>query len=366
MRKIIIIGASHHNTLSLVRCIGERYGQIFLVLIGCEKSFVAKSKYVKTAVFLKNSDALYHWTLEHKEKERPIVISCADIVSQLFDTHFEELHPYYDFFNAGTNGRITFYMDKQKQVELANTVGFLTPISSCYTNADRVDFALYPCIVKPLKSYLGGKHIWFCNNKQELQSVVKSVPDDVILQVQELISRKEEIVLPGLIMKNQIIVPGYILKHRDFWGGTTYSSVKKHNVNTRLLVSYAEAMLREIRYEGLFGLEIMFDGKDYYFIELNLRNDATCYSIAVAGVNLPVLYIESLSDNYQDWDVNSITEINSIVENKDFSYVLKRKIGFFQWINELKKAKCKFIYNKKDKKPFFACFFEQLTNKIIK
>ena len=52
MRRIIIIGASHHNTLSVVRCIGEAFGQIELVIVGCVKSFVSKSKYVKNATFL--------------------------------------------------------------------------------------------------------------------------------------------------------------------------------------------------------------------------------------------------------------------------------------------------------------------------
>ena len=56
MRRIIIIGASHHNTLSVVRCIGEAFGQIELVIVGCVKSFVSKSKYVKNVTFLKDAD----------------------------------------------------------------------------------------------------------------------------------------------------------------------------------------------------------------------------------------------------------------------------------------------------------------------
>lgn len=115
-----------------------------------------------------------------------------------------------------------------------------------------------------------------------------------MLQVQELRKNEHEIVLPGLITKDEIFVPGYILKHREFLGGTTYSSVKKHNTTTEQLAAYSATMLRKIGYVGLFGVEAMFNGKDYVFIELNLRNDATCYSMAVAGVNLPAMYVDSV------------------------------------------------------------------------
>lgn len=101
MRRIVIIGASHHNTLSVVRCVGEVFGLVDLVLIGCVKSFVAKSKYVRSATFLKDSKDLYQWAKKNKDQTNSIVISCADGVSQVFDVHYEELRPFYNFFNAG-------------------------------------------------------------------------------------------------------------------------------------------------------------------------------------------------------------------------------------------------------------------------
>lgn len=363
MRRIVIIGASHHNTLSVVRCVGEVLGLVDLVLIGCVKSFVAKSKYVRSATFLKDSKDLYQWAKKNKDQTNSIVISCADGVSQVFDVHYEELRPFYNFFNAGADGIITSFMNKQKQVELANQVGFVTPVSACYTRLDNVNnFAAFPCIVKPLQSYVGGKHIWHCNNTKELQDVLQSVPNGVMVQVQELINNKHEIVLPGLITKNDFIVPGYILKHREFLGGTTYSSVKKHNHQTQQLVSLSKAMLRKIGYEGLFGIEAMYNGKEYVFIELNLRNDATCYSLAVAGINLPVMYINSVVGGKIEF--KGISEITSMVENKDFSHVIRRNIGFIQWIKEMKGANCKFLYNKNDKKPMFSCLISQITNKF--
>lgn len=364
MRKIIIIGTSHHNTLSVIRCIGEVFGQVNLILIACAKSYVAKSKYVHSTIYLKDTEALYQWTEINKTYEKSIIISCSDGVSQFFDMHYEELCPYYEFFNAGANGIVTKYMNKQKQVELAKEVGFITPASACYTNMDDVSaFSAFPCVVKPLQSYVGGKHIWHCSNSIELQNIVRSVPIGTQVQVQEQIENKHEIVLPGLITKNDIFIPGYILKHRDFLGGTTYSSVKKHNPQTEQLVAYSAKMLRKIGYVGLFGVEAIFNGEKYVFIELNLRNDATCYSLAVAGVNLPAMYVYSIEKKIVR--PNSITEITSMVENKDFSHVIRREIGLIQWIKDFKNAQCKYLYNKYDKAPLFACIIEQITNKII-
>lgn len=363
MRRIVIIGASHHNTLSVVRCVGEVFGLVDLVLIGCIKSYVAKSRYVRSVTFLKDAKELYQWTNNNKSQNRPIVLSCADCVSQVFDIHYKELIPYYDFFNAGADGIITNFMDKQNQVELAQKIGFATPVSKCYNNLDDVsDFNSFPCIVKPLQSYLGGKHIWYCNNTEELKNIVRSTPDGVMLQVQEKVNNRHEIVLPGLITKNDFIVPGYILKHRDFWGGTTFSSVKKHNLQTQKLAFHTELMLRKIGYEGLFGVEAIFNGFEYVFVELNLRNDATCYSMAVAGVNLPAMYICYLEG--EKMEPNDISEITSIVENKDFSHVVKRQVGLWKWLKDLKGAKCKFIYNKHDMAPMFNSVFNQIKNKL--
>lgn len=168
------------------------------------KKFCLQVKICKNATFLKDADALYQWAMNNKGQDKPIIISCADGVSQVFDMHYEEVHSYYDFFNAGADGVLTAFMDKQRQVELAKEVGFATPISACYTNKDSVgDFSTFPCIVKPLQSYVGGKHIWHCNNTKELQDVVISVPDGVMLQVQELIKMSMRLCYQDLLPKTK-------------------------------------------------------------------------------------------------------------------------------------------------------------------
>ena len=84
--------------------------------------------------------------------------------------------------------------------------------------------------------------------------------------------------------------------------------------------------------------------------------------MAVAGVNLPAMYVYSILG--KKLESKQISEITSMVENKDFSHVIRKNVVFWHWIKELREAQCKFLYNKYDKKPFFACIIEQITNKI--
>lgn len=365
MRRIIVVGASHHNTLSVLRSLGEVYGLIELIILGSDSSYVANSIYVNSVKFLPNKDELYPWLKLNATSGKSIIISCSDDASQILDVHYGELRNHYDFFNAGENGRLTSYMDKQKQVELANASGFITPYSVCYEVGDDIPvFATFPCILKPLMSFVGGKSITQCDNYLELKDTLERLPVGVKFQVQQLVNKHYEIVLPGLVTRDQIVIPGYIQKHRDFMGGTTYSSVKRHTPETRQLVACIEIMLRRIGYSGLFGVEAIYDGENFYFIELNLRNDATCYSMSVAGVNLPALYVDYIERGQFNRNIVNYSEIQSIVENKDFSHVLRGKIGLLKWVKQLIGAECKYLYNKKDMKPLFFCLWDQLLNKL--
>ena len=93
--------------------------------------------------------------------------------------------------------------------------------------------------------------------------------------------------------------------------------------------------------------------RNYYFIEINLRNDATNYSVTKAGVNLPLTYIYAKQNgDYLSLLNNSIKTISSMVEFRDFSFVMNKKIGLFKWMYQKKHCKCLYFYNKKDIKPY--------------
>lgn len=84
---------------------------------------------------------------KRSNSEKPIVISCCDEVAHCFDIYYDELKDYYHFFNAGENGRMTHFMDKQVQVKLAEQCGLCVPKSSVKAEGvASIQFDSYPYV----------------------------------------------------------------------------------------------------------------------------------------------------------------------------------------------------------------------------
>lgn len=352
-RQIIVIGTSHHNTLSMVRCFGMAGNRPDLILYGCNSSYVATSKMINNCYCVSTAFCAYellktlYWDMEKK----PIVISCTDEIESILDTSNEQLTSKFDYFHAKEVGRVTLYMDKYRQAELANKVGIKTPITFSSSDIIPIDsFSSYPYIIKPLESRNGGKKIVVCNNKIQLCDAISDFSTTPFL-IQQYLRKEKEYVIVGMTLEDVSYIPACVEKHRETNGATTYSTVRTVAFLPTTLIDGIEQMLKIIGYEGLWGVEVIQHGQDYYFVELNLRNDATTFSVAVAGVNLPLIYA-TRKDGAEIEYCDSIHEIESMVENRDFQFVLSRKIGFWRWLVQYKKAKCKYIGYQGDNLPF--------------
>ncbi len=353
--KTIIIGTNHHNTLSMVRSFGEEGEKVILYIYGAEKSYIASSIYVESVSFFKSaSDSIDAVSLYYKQTgEKPVIIACSDEVSSLMDKRYDELISKCYFFNAGEAGRITSFMDKQKQVELSKECGFSAPASIDALPKDvNIEEIKYPCFVKPKASIYGGKNIAICRSKAELKSALAKYNPDYNVLVQDYIRKEYEIVVLGLSVSDKIIVPGFIQKHREERGGTTYATVRPITELNQKIVDACRLLIKEIEYQGLWGIECIKQGDDYFFLELNMRNDATTYAMKVAGVNLPYMYQQMVRGIDNEPTVNTVRTINSMVEFNDFNFVLKRNIGLFKWIKEYKGAECKYFHSEIDLRPY--------------
>lgn len=358
MSRIIVIGSAHHNTLGMLRSLGFAGFKVDLILIGHRKKFVSKSRYVnRLFVFSDFNELRQHLDANYRnETQKTIIISCTDAVASFLDQRYEELKHRFDFFNSGDTGRITAYMNKEYQVRLAKEVGLQIPQSYVYNG--EINSSIFPCLLKPLCSSKGGKQVVICQNEVELLEGISSFKKNIEVLVQKFIKREHEIVVLGLSVNGRIIIPGYILKHRDFDGGTLYSSVKSICSLSRGLIKRCEDMINKLNYEGLFGIELIFCKGTYYFIEVNLRNDATTYALTKAGVNLPELYIKAKSEKIHISENFAISEIKSIVEFNDFKHRKDFGISIFQWLREYFGASCKYYFNWRDPMPFFYAPFK--------
>ena len=143
-----------------------------------------------------------------------------------------------------------------------------------------------------------------------------------MIQIQQYIKRDKEIVIDGVALPDgNIIIPGYVYKHRDYLGGTTFSTTYPVSALPEEIVCKIKQLVKNIGYEGLFGVELIINKGEYYFEEINLRNDATTYALAVAGVNLPYIYaLAKQGFDYQKEANKPIRTINSIVEFRDLPF----------------------------------------------
>lgn len=358
METIVVIGSAHHNTLGMIRCLGIAGYLVDLVLIGGSKRFLLKSRYVNKYYVLNELDGLQDFlnTTYNKETKKTIIISCTDAVASYLDIRYEVLKSRFDFFNSGTANRVTDYMDKEIQVLLAQKVGLQIPKSYVYRGA--IDKTVFPCLLKPLQSYIGGKQVVICHNETEFIKGVSSFENSIDILVQQLIKKEHEIVILGLSLKENIIIPGFIFKHRDFDGGTLYSTVKSINSLSESIVNRCKDMIRKMNYEGLFGIELIYSEGCYYFIEVNLRNDATTYALAKAGINLPELYIRAKTGNHLIPNILAVKEIKSIVEFNDFKHRKDFGISIFRWLKEYFSASCKYYFSRHDPLPFLYAPFK--------
>ncbi len=370
--KTIIIGTNHHNTLSMVRSFGEEGEKVILYIYGAEKSYIASSIYVESVSFFKSaSDSIDAVSSYYKQTgEKPVIIACSDEISSLMDKRYDELISKCYFFNAGEAGRITSFMDKQKQLELAKECGFSAPTSVDALPKDvNIEDIKYPCLVKPKASIYGGKNISICHSMAGLKSALAKYNPDYNVLVQDYIRKEYEIVVLGLSVSDKIIVPGFIQKHREERGGTTYATVRSITELNQKVVDACRLLIKEIGYQGLWGIECIKQGDEYFFLELNMRNDATTYAMKVAGVNLPYIYQQMVGGRANELTNDSVRIINSMVEFNDFNFVLKRKVNLFRWIREYKGAECKYFHSGADSKPCMLMkneYLKFLRKRILK
>ena len=151
-------------------------------------------------------------------------------------------------------------------VELAKKGGFKVPESIVYViGTDTLNVPCYPCIVKPLKSIHGGKRFSVCGDRCELEEVLNEYEANNVVQIQEYIRKDEEIVVDGVSVNGDVIIPGYVLKHRDYLGGTTFSTTYPIGKLSEDICTKIRAMIAEIGYEGLFGVELIRSKEKYYY-----------------------------------------------------------------------------------------------------
>lgn len=359
---IVVIGSLHHNTLGVVRSLGEAgitQKNLFVLLVDDhfrETNLISSSKYVnKNNIYSVTDYAdIPEWLINNQDGHKKVIICCSDGAAEAVIGTSDILSKSYQ--TPRTVKPISSLTVKSYQDKVAEGCGLAIPISSDYQTTGTIDWELFPCIIKPYKSATGaGKNdVRIINSKEELAQNISTVEADNI-QIQQYIDKEMEFQLIGCSLNagEKIIIPGFTKLIRQPKNTNTgyllYSPIDQLDFDREAV----EKFIRTIGYSGLFSVEFIRgkDGKDY-FLEINMRNDGNAYCVESAGVNLPYIWVYYQTYGKMPDVPTTFTEpVYFIPDLNDLKLAFKQ-IGPFKWLKQFREAQSHSIYNKQDMGPF--------------
>jgi len=370
-KEIIVIGGNHHNTLSILRSLGEKGVKSLLIVMSEDtKPYVGYSKYIQDKRVVKNEDEILSAIYSlHKTPEKAIVISCADSISSYLDCNRNKLSKDVILPGSEEEGKITRLMNKNSMMQVAIDSGILVPKSwIVYPATLNLEGITYPCIVKPLVSKNGSKtDIAICEKKTELEKYLEH-SNCAELQIQEYITKDIEFQLIGCSLNGgeQVIIPGasIILRQPENTntGFLRYVPIREFSYDRELCVEF----IRKTGYSGLFSLEFIRDKKGMdYFMEINFRNDGNSICVTASGMNLPYIWYLHNSGQAIDKELcyDSMKEVLVMPEFSDVGNAIHRRISWSQWLKDVKHTDRFMEFSKYDQKPFWMYIIKRIFHK---
>lgn len=361
MTSAIILGDSTHNTLSLVRSLGQARVPFILLLNGEHDTCnVTRSKYMRHG-------QLIH--ISHTDEALPIlrsltltdtakIICTYDEAAELIDRYEEELSS--KFITPCRGKRIGQLFNKDKQCALASSCGLTVPKSCLFHRGNDIeDISLpYPIILKPLYSTKGEKSdIHICHSRQELEEALNkaSACSDYILQ--EFIDKEYELNCVGISTDTGIIIPGAIhkLRHYPTIIGTCSYGIYDLVQTLDLNIYGIKEFLNTSNYHGPFSIEFLHCKGKNYFMEVNFRNDGLAYMATAAGANLHAKYID---DSYP-LDLNKTESIYMMNYSIDYLHVKEGRISRMQWLRDFFRTRCFINASLRDPMPLLAYYLKK-------
>lgn len=284
------------------------------------------------------------------------------------DNNYTEIKDKFIFYNAGEQGRITHYMNKNNINIAAQKCGFNVAPTHIVQRGEIPEDIEYPVITKAISSNSGAwkADVFICKNDTELKEAYGKIKGDTIL-LQKFVNKVNELCIDGFSIKNGEEMVITIAATYDYILPGKYSTLfTLKNLDDEVLWNQIHALIKYIRFNGIFCIEFLIgeDGK-LYFLEVNLRNSGWSYASTCVGMNMPYYWIKSMiNGNIPPEAYCRIPEnFKAMVEISDFkTRVIGRQVSLFEWIKEMRHCQCLFYYNKYDLKPFWYA----LKAKIIK
>lgn len=303
--KVIVLGPDHYNTLWIVRSLGMMGLIPFVIILNPNgKSFVSKSKYCNGYVIKSNKGDIIRFLLDQICDEKKVLFTSSDELAELLDKNYNILSNKYFIQNCNEQqGCLSYWMDKKNMLLKAADCGLIIPKSISFSTSGSCDISLvkYPCLVKPEMSAEASKdNFRICKNEEDLILAIQDVKNKCSrILVQEYIKPEYEFLIYGVSTDTEICIPGGLRKIHTCnslrnLGMMSYACLSSDIPRQLGSLEKVKAFVRAIGYRGLFSVEFLMTKDEAYFLEINLRNDGTCYITTQAGVNMPAIWAYSL------------------------------------------------------------------------
>lgn len=301
---VIVIGPDHYNTLWLVRSLGMIGVSPFVIIHSQNrKSFVSKSRYCNEYIIIKDKKDIVRFLLELKSERKIVIFTSSDEIAELLDQNYNILSNKYFIQNCNNQqGSLSYWMDKKNMVLKATDCGLTTPKSLSLSTDGNIDMSLvvYPCLVKPELSAEASKDYFrICNNETDLNRAIQEAKNKCSrILVQEYIKPEYEYLIYGVSTDTEICIPGGLQKIHtcsslNNLGMMSFACLSSEIPKQMEDFERIKQFIRAIGYKGLFSVEFIVTKEKAYFLEINLRNDGTCYITTQAGVNMPAIWAYS-------------------------------------------------------------------------
>lgn len=362
-RTVILFGNNNQNTLGKARSFGDAGFEPILIWVRPRYNLVKHCKYVNHWYNVDTYDEGINLLLDKfaNESSKTLVSVEGDGIIAAMDSKYDTLKKYFIFYNAGSQGRLSYYMKKANLIEAAKEVGLRIPKTEEIRVGDLPRSLSYPVITKAADSFdIGGKlNTHICNTPEELREAFKSIKSKKII-VQEYVRKKNELMLQGVSINggDEVFVPiegSFYRLPKDAYG--SFGFFEEYHEGDKLY-NKLKKLLQLVRFSGVFETEfIISENNELFFLEINFRDTMWNHAFTEMGVNLNKIWADSEMAGHLVSCESIIARTKHLFMHEfvDFNrYVKSKEISLSEWFKDFHRTNTCMEYDRTDIMPFLV------------
>ena len=367
--KVIVIGHGYTSRLGMIRALGSAgYEVIVIVMVGLQQVTKANNAHKPIDCYSKYVSKVFYCVSDREQLisllltkcvvagHKPVIIPDSDFSASTIDLFQERLKDFFLFPHINhTPGLLVEWMEKPRQKNLARELGLnvaegrsLEVVDGHYSIPSDI---VYPCFSKPLATIKGGKlGLRRCNNEAELRTILDILAQQyssLSVLVEEYKEIEVEYAVLGLATGCDVIIPG-IIQNTSMAHGGHFGVAKQGKIMSIIgfedIISKFKSLVLQTGFVGIFDIDFYQSGGNIYFCELNLRYGGSGYAVTKMGVNLPAMFVKTITNEpitdmrsdittealyvnermaIDDWEYGYIAnkEFRSLLRHSDISFV---------------------------------------------